>query len=103
MFTHMVNHLQAKHEEPLFEDMMILYKKLAEMRFCLCISEKNLPFGFDIESSFYPFVFKWAESFRRWLESWVDPAIEGDSFSPLNEDQGALHSSSVGDVFTSFS
>lgn len=101
MFTHMVNHLQAKHEEPLFEDMMILYKKLAEMR-DLFVQVSNDSFGFDIESSFYPFVFKWAESSASLAQSWVDPAIEGDSFSPLNEDQGALHSSSVGDVFTSF-
>jgi hypothetical protein len=101
MFTHMMTHMRARNEEPSFDDMIVLYKKVAEIR-DLFVQVSDLAFGFDIETSFYPFVLKWAESSAELAQSWVDPAIENDNFLPMDEAAGQLHSSSVADMFTSF-
>jgi hypothetical protein len=101
MFSYMMSHMQARNEEPSFEDMIVLYRKLAEIRdrFHEISSDK---FAFDIEGTFYPYVVKWAESSASLSQSWVDPAIDGDNFSPVNSENDMLYSSSVNDVFSSF-
>ncbi|CAN6608867.1 hypothetical protein TRVA0_004S00320 [Trichomonascus vanleenenianus] len=101
MFTHMMSHMQARNEEPSFEDMIILYKKLAEIR-DIYVQVSSEPFTFDIEGVFYPYVVKWAESAASLAQSWVDPAINEDQFLPMNEEAGQFYSSSVQDIFKSF-
>lgn len=100
----MFNHLMAHNaEEPSFEDVIVLYKKLVEIRDLYDqVNTARTPFGFDIEKTFYPFIIKWAETSSDLAISWVDPAVESDKFVPIDADAGALNSTSVNDLFASF-
>jgi C2 domain/MUN domain len=100
MFNHLMTHT---NEDPSFEDIVILYKKLVEIRDLFeQVNSTNATFSFKIEETFYPFIIKWAESSSDLAVSWVDPAIESDKFLPIDVEAGALNSSSVNDIFTSF-
>ncbi|ANB13498.1 hypothetical protein AWJ20_1792 [Sugiyamaella lignohabitans] len=101
MFAHMMTIFNARQEEPSFEDMILLYKKMTEIR-DLFVQVSELQFGFDIEGSFYPFVVKWAESSAQLAQTWVEPAIQSDKFLPVDEETGILNSISVVDIFQSF-
>lgn len=101
MFNYMMSHMNSRNEEPSFEDMIVLYKKLAEIR-DLFVQVSDESFDFDIEAVFYPYVVKWADSSAALALSWVDPAVESDDFQPVNEENGQMNSSSVTDIFKSF-
>lgn len=101
MFMHLMSHFKARNEEPAFDEMMLLYKKLAEIR-DLFLQVSELAFGFKLEDSFRPFIYQWAESSAELAQTWVDPAIAADSFTPVGEEDDLMFSTSVTDMLTSF-
>lgn len=101
MFNHITRTAKERNDELPFEDMIILYKKLAEIR-DIHAQVSDEQFQFDIETAFFPFIVEWAEASATLAQSWVEPAVASDSFVPTDESAGALYSSSVADVYNSF-
>lgn len=99
MFQHLMSHMTARHEEPSFEDMVSLYKKLCEIRDLY--TQVHGKFPFDLETAFVKYIRRHVESSATLATSWVDPAIEADQWEPLDESEGVMYSSSVADMFTS--
>lgn len=100
MFTHLMSHMTARHEEPSYDDMTLLYKKLCEIRE-LYVQVLPGKFPFDLEAAFVKYIRRHVEQSATLATSWVDPAIDADKWEPMDEGEGIMYSSSVADMFTS--
>lgn len=103
MFKFCLGLHQQSDEEPALQDIFDLYKTIRELKIYdsqLSISDV---LNFDAEALFYPFILDWAKSSSELVGTYVDRALELDTFEPLNREQGVMYSSSVQDVFKSFS
>ncbi|ODQ65445.1 hypothetical protein NADFUDRAFT_70902 [Nadsonia fulvescens var. elongata DSM 6958] len=101
MFEFLISHIQARGEDPAFEDIIQLFKKLVEIR-DLFYQVSKVQFEFNLEDSFVPFVMRYIQESSKLAVSWVDTAISNDSFLPQDEDSRTMYSTSVSDIFTSF-
>lgn len=99
MINHMAAHWRAKKEETPFDDMVLLYKKIDEIRDLHAQVSDSSTFDFNIEECFYPYIIQWAEMSAQLAQSWVQPAIDADDFRPA---ENSTYSSSVMDVYQSF-
>ncbi|OLL25875.1 hypothetical protein NEOLI_001392 [Neolecta irregularis DAH-3] len=82
------------------EDMFELYMKMIEIRMIYEKKCRAMKINFDLEAFFQYAVQSWLETTDAKTSEWVDRAISMDKF--VAEDDGQAHSSSVVDLFASF-
>lgn len=106
-FLPMFKHCMSSREESegpsfSFEDLKALYSLLVEMEDLYKQVSLSDGFQFNIEKLLYQNLVTWAKDSSKVAQDWVEPAIQQDSFLPLDLENHVVHSSSVSDLFTSF-
>ena len=98
MKQQVVDHATREHEPLAFEDIFTLYnrvKTLMRMHAAFC---PNTDLTFSLTDWFEPHIRHWLINSEKKTAEWVHNAIANDSFTPI-ESQGAVHSSSIDDLF----
>lgn len=57
----------------------------------------------DLQQVFRKYFDQWVSQAAHKLRNWAKSAIEGETWEPISRENGTLHTSSVVDIFTSFS
>nr|CDI56491.1 cytoplasm protein [Melanopsichium pennsylvanicum 4] len=99
MKQQVIDHATREHKPLAFEDIFTLYnrvKSLVRMYTTFC---PDSSMSFTLTDWFEPHIRHWLMNSERKTAEWVHNAIANDAFTPI-ESQGAVHSSSIDDLFT---
>jgi hypothetical protein len=98
MKPQIVEHATREKNSLPFEDIFLLYSRvgaLLRMQAAFC---PDLPLSFSISDWFEPHIRHWLVMTERKTTEWVQNAVSHDSFVPIDS-EGAVHSSSIDDLF----
>lgn len=98
MKQQVVDHATREHDPLAFEDIFTLYsrvKALLRMYKAFC---PDAEVSFSLTDWFEPHIRHWLMNSEKKTSEWVHNAIQNDTFTPI-ESQGAVHSSSIDDLF----